>query len=121
MKRIAEFIFLSIAFICISCSKDSENPTEETGAVYGIVIDADSGLPISNVTVELYELYSIGYKKMVGSSITGNDGSFTFVDITPCPSGHILMTSHAAYVQSSKHISIKSGKEIQVSMSISSK
>lgn len=121
MKRIAEFIFLVTAFLCVSCSKDSENQTDETGSVYGIVIDADSGLAVPNVSIELYEGMPGAYGEMVGASITGNDGSFSFVGIMPYDVGHMLVTSHPDYIDSRKHISVKAGQEIQVSISISPK
>lgn len=121
MKRIAELFFLISACLFSSCSEDPQGQADDTGSVYGIVVDKDSGLPVPNVTVELYEGMPGAYGGLVGLSITGNDGSFSFTGISPYQTGHMLNASHAAYIPNSRHISITPGEEIQVSISISPK
>ncbi|MDE5594327.1 MAG: carboxypeptidase-like regulatory domain-containing protein, partial [Muribaculaceae bacterium] len=80
----------------ISCSKDIET-IDPNGTVCGVVSDLETGEPISNVSVALYE--GLAWDSLgagAGNSVTGTDGFFQIIDIDTTWS-HFIIFKHSGY------------------------
>lgn len=114
------FLVLSSIVIVEECAADDISEDDDFAAVYGSVVDAASGFPVANAAVRLYEgssgLHSLG--RVVGSSITGSDGNFSFTDIVVKDGmlGHSVVVSCAGYKSGYTDVRLAVGKntEIQV-------
>ncbi len=111
--------FLLLAVCACSCADKEEYVGDGKVALYGIILDASSGLPVPNVTVTLYEgsgaMASLG--GAVGSSVTGDDGAFSFVDVAPYYR-HTIVASHPGYERLMRDVSLSPGDNAQISFSI---
>lgn len=100
-----------ILFFCLlglySCSSDS---TEEvnTGGIAGSVSDQTTGEPVATVNVTL----SPGGK----STVTGNDGSFSFVDLEP--DDYTIDIRKEGYNPNSSRIRVAAGQQSQAHLLI---
>ncbi|MEZ3441305.1 carboxypeptidase regulatory-like domain-containing protein [Alistipes sp. UBA6068] len=100
-----------ILFFCLlglySCSSDS---TEEvnTGGIAGSVSDRTTGEPVATVNVTL----SPGGK----STVTGNDGSFSFVDLEP--DDYTIDIRKEGYNPNSSRIRVAAGQQSQAHLLI---
>lgn len=114
------FLVLSSIVIVEGCAADDILENDDFAALYGSVVDAASGCPVANAAVRLYEgssgLHSLG--GVVGSSITGSDGNFSFTDIVVKDGmlGHSVVVSCAGYKSGYTDVRLTVGKntEIQV-------
>lgn len=105
-KKIIVYIFLLAAFLLYSCEKDDK---ETTGAVYGIITDADNGEPIRGATVTL----SPGGH----SASTGSDGRFEFTELLP--KQYNIQAAKSEYQTNIKTITIFAGKVASGDMRLS--
>lgn len=90
--------------------------------VYGSVVDAVSGAPVANASVRLHEgssgLGSLG--GIVGSTVTGSDGYFSFTDIVLEPGilGHSVVVSCAGYKSGYADVRLTAGRNTEVQVLI---
>ena len=89
---------MSIMLVFAGCAKDE---VDTTGAIYGIVNDADSGEPVSGVHVVL----NPGGK----TTNTGSDGRYEFQDMEP--GQYTIQISKNGYKTNTKRISVVAGEE----------
>ncbi len=98
--------FFMIAMLCIAtlcvftaCKKDKNNPDSdilEEVVLYGTVIDASTGDPIYNAEVAIEKIPDLSKDGntddsdfgVIGSSVTGNDGSYEFTINNVAKNGH---------------------------------
>lgn len=88
---------MSIMLVFAGCAKDE---VDTTGAIYGIVNDADSGEPVSGVHVVL----NPGGK----TTNTGSDGRYEFQDMEP--GQYTVQISKNGYKTNTKRITVVAGE-----------
>lgn len=98
MKRFTTLCLLCAAFAFITgCAEDE---ADLTGALCGIVTDADSGEPINSANVSI----NPGGKTMQ----TGSDGRYEFTDLVP--GQYTVQAAKNDYQTNTKHISVVAGE-----------
>lgn len=114
---------IAILFLCLSvvgCSSDIET-VETSGTAYGVISDAESGEPISNVSVSLHEgLAWDCLGASVGTAFTGSDGFFQIVDVDPSKQ-YFIVASHAGYNSNGRRVTIQAGKKTEINIAMSKK
>lgn len=120
LRSFIVFVF-TIVGIC-SCSGGEEEFNDDKISLYGVIFDSDSGTPVPNVMVRLYEgsgaMASLG--GVVSSSVTGSDGGFYFVGIKPYWR-YTIITSHPDYENLMQDVELQSNSNTQISLSITRK
>lgn len=110
-------IGLLFGLLFFSCSKDIDE-VDNYGTVFGIVSDRETGAPISNVSVELYEgLAWDCLGQNVGITFTGTDGFFQITDVNPERS-YFIVFSHSDYQTIGKGVGVNSNKKTEVNQSM---
>ncbi len=107
MKRFYFICSLLAATILYCCSKDiTEEP--KVGSIAGSVTDSTTGEPVATVNVSIDPSGS--------STVTGSDGSFSFVNLEP---GYYKLSIHKeGYNSSSISVTVKAGESISAHMTI---
>jgi len=107
MKRFIFYLFLLTTAIPCSCSSDI---TEETtaGSIAGSVSDRTTGEPVATVNVSITPGGS--------QTVTGNDGSFSFVNLEP--GNYTLSTCKEGYNPNTVNATVKAGEPTSVHMTI---
>ena len=104
MKRV---IYLMLACMLWTLSSCTEEPTETTGTITGIVTDASDGVqPLAGVNVSIPALGE--------STTTGNNGTFTFTDVES--GNHILLFSKTGYTSEQKTAQVVAGKSSSINV-----
>ena len=96
-----------------SCSKDIET-IDVNGTAFGIVSDLQTGDPISNVSVTLYQGLAwdcLGASE--GITFTGTDGFFQLNDVDPSKY-YFIVFRHAGYESLGQRINIRAGKNTEL-------
>ncbi len=118
MKKLI-FAFL-LGILLTSCSKDLDD-TETVGLVYGVVSDAQTGEPIANVSVTLYEgLAWDCLGASVGTVFTGSDGFYQIVNIDPSKS-YFIGAEHSGYRHNGHRATVQAGKKTEINIALSKK
>lgn len=112
---------LSILFTALTlfgCSEDIES-TEVTAEVFGIISDLQSGAPLPNVSVTLYEgVATNSHGVTVGSTFTGTDGFFQLDKINPNKS-YVIMFKHSGYKTEGQRVTFTAGKKTELNKGLS--
>lgn len=100
MKKLISIASMILAFVVLwqGCTKP-----EETGTIYGIVTDYDTGEPLEHAVVELFP----GGETM----LTGVDGYYLFKDLKP--SQYSLSCLKSGYDSDRAFIELTAGKDIR--------
>lgn len=113
-----KFLFsLILCLPLLSCSKDIEE-SDSTASIFGVVSDIESGQPLSNVTITLYEGFAwdcLGAS--VGTSFTGSDGFFLIKNIDPTKS-YFIAFRHSNYQSHNQRIRLKAGVKTELNISM---
>ncbi len=101
-------VLISVACLLLSnCSSDIKEETT-TGSIAGSVSDRTTGEPVATVNVTL----SPGGK----STVTGSDGSFSFVDLAP--GEYTLDIRKESYTPATGHVTVNGGQTAQTHLLI---
>ena len=104
MKRV---IYLMLACMLWTLTSCTEEPTETTGTITGLVTDASDGVtPLVGVNVSIPSLGE--------STTTGNNGTFTFTDVES--GSHILLFSKNGYASEQKTAQVVAGKSNSINV-----
>ena len=104
MKRV---IYLMLACMLWTLTSCTEEPTETTGTITGLVTDASDGVtPLVGVNVSIPSLGE--------STTTGNNGTFTFTDVES--GSHILLFSKNGYTSEQKTAQVVAGKSNSINV-----
>ncbi len=107
MKQIASLLsLLAMALFCACSSDISEEST--TGSIAGSVSDRTTGEPVATVNVSLNPGGT--------SSVTGSDGSFSFVNLAP--GNYTLLINKEGYRQNTLSTIVKAGEPTSIHMTI---
>ena len=79
---------IAALFVFVTCNKKDKDEVDEI-TLYGTVLDADQGTPVHNAQIEVWKDYlseeqqredmnNGGTPGVVGSTVTGSDGSYEF-------------------------------------------
>lgn len=108
MKNINIISAIISLFFTMSCAKDI---VDLTGDISGVVKDAESGSLVSNCQVSI---------STEGASVTtGNDGSFSFTDLTP--GSYTLSFSKFGYDNETKTVTVTAGQTTKADIILKSK
>ena len=107
MKKI--FWLFIIGLLLGSCSSDAAIDEEPTvGSIAGSVSDQTTGEPVATVNVTL----TPGGK----STVTGSDGSFSFIDLSP--DAYTIDIRKEGYKDNSRSVDVNAGKSTEAHLTI---
>lgn len=96
-----------LACMLWTLSACTEEPTETTGTITGIVTDASDGVqPLAGVNVSIPSLGE--------STTTGNNGTFAFTDVES--GSHIILFSKTGYTSEQKTVQVVAGKSNSINV-----
>lgn len=108
MRKIYSLIVLFTIVLLSSCAKDEVNPF---GNIYGVVVNSNTSEPIQGARITLTPTGK--------STVTGNDGSYEFVDLE---AGSYKVTVQAnGYTSTLKNVTVVAGERAIGDVSISPK
>lgn len=108
MKKMYSLIVLFTIVLLSSCAKDEVNPF---GNIYGVVVNSNTSEPIQGARITLTPTGK--------STVTGNDGSYEFVDLE---AGSYKVTVQAnGYTSTLKNVTVVAGEKAIGDVSISPK
>lgn len=108
MKKMYSLIVLFTIVLLSSCAKDEVNPF---GNIYGVVVNSNTSEPIQGARITLTPTGK--------STVTGNDGSYEFVDLE---AGSYKVTVQAnGYTSTLKNVTVVAGERAIGDVSISPK
>lgn len=106
MRKLFSLSVLLILLILTGCAKDEVNPF---GSIYGVVVDSSNSSPLQGARITLTPTGK--------STVTGNDGSYEFVDIEP---GNYKVTVQAdGFNPTMKNVTVVAGEKAIGDVSIS--
>ncbi len=120
MKKIFA-ILMSICVLCGCTSSEVEEPAT-TGAIYGIVTDAESAEPLRAIEVGLYKFTSLDQAygqdgALLMKTVTFDDGSYSFDDIAPGEDYRLKITSQG-YKTATYKVVVEAGKTCRADMAL---
>lgn len=108
MRKLYSLIVLFTIILLSSCAKDEVNPF---GNIYGVVVNSNTSEPIQGARITLTPTGK--------STVTGNDGSYEFVDLE---AGSYKVTVQAnGYTSTLKNVTVVAGERAIGDVSISPK
>lgn len=108
MRKLYSLIVLFTIVLLSSCAKDEVNPF---GNIYGVVVNSNTSEPIQGARITLTPTGK--------STVTGNDGSYEFVDLE---AGSYKITVQAnGYTSTLKNVTVVTGERAIGDVSISPK
>ena len=115
-------IFAILLSICVlsSCTSDIEEVS--TGSIYGIVTESETAEPARSIGVELYMIkydenyYGYSEDVLLLKTVTYDDGSYTFEDLTP--GEYRLKIVASGYEETKYKVTVEAGRTARVDMQL---
>ena len=118
-------IFAILLSICVlsSCTSDIEEVS--TGSIYGIVTESETAEPARSIGVELYMIkyyenyYGYSEDVLLLKTVTYDDGSYTFEDLTP--GEYRLKIVASGYEETKYKVTVEAGRTARADMQLKKK
>lgn len=108
---------LLFSLLISSCSEDIEK-VDDSGILFGVVSDLETGEPVSKVSVQLYEgLAWDCLGASVGRTFTGTDGYYQINEINPNES-YFIIFNHTEYKSAGQRVKFVAGKKTELNMTM---
>ncbi|MFI3295788.1 MAG: carboxypeptidase regulatory-like domain-containing protein [Rikenellaceae bacterium] len=107
MKKISFYLAILIAFLTLSCQKETLT-VATTGGISGSVLDSESSSALSGVEI------TISGSDL--STTSGSSGAFSFSDLAA--GSYTLTASLSGYISTSESVTVKAGETSTLNFSL---